>query len=259
MDFGSGVTCPSFRHHPSTIAQAAATQEYMTPGRFWLGLGTGELLNEHVVGTYWQEPHIRVKMLQEATEMIKKLFTGEVVKHEGVFFGMDRVRLWTVPERPPPIYIGTAGPYVAKWAGEYCDGIIVTSGSSKKLSILLESFSQGAKKTGKDAKKMMKIIQVHLSWAETDEEALQNALREWPNGGMPFPKSDIKNPEDFQSMAKLVRPEDFKGRVFISSDIEAHRKHIQEFVNMGFDRVYVHNVGKNQDEFIREFSIDNSW
>jgi len=101
-----------------------------------------------------------------------------------------------------------------------------------------------------------KLLQLHVSWAPTDEEAMDNAIREWPNGGMPFPKQDIKNPEDFAAMAKLVRPEDFKNRVFISADLAAHAAHVQHYVDMGFDEIHLHNVGRNQAEFIEVFGRD---
>jgi coenzyme F420-dependent glucose-6-phosphate dehydrogenase len=98
-----------------------------------------------------------------------------------------------------------------------------------------------------------KLLQLHVSWAPTEEEATENAMREWPNGGMAFPKQDIKNPEDFAAMAKLVRPEDFRNRVLISSDLERHTAHVQHYVDMGFDEIHLHNVGRNQAEFIEVF------
>jgi alkanesulfonate monooxygenase SsuD/methylene tetrahydromethanopterin reductase-like flavin-dependent oxidoreductase (luciferase family) len=103
---------------------------------------------------------------------------------------------------------------------------------------------------------MPKILQLHLSWAPTDEEALANAVTEWPNGGMKFPKQDIRSPFDFEQMAKLVRPEDFDGRMLISSDLDAHREEIQKFLDLGVDRVYLHNVGRNQKEWIEAFGRD---
>jgi len=119
--------------------------------------------------------------------------------------------------------------------------------------MLFERFEKGAREAGKDPGSMPKLLQIHISWAPTYEEALDNAMREWPNGGMNFPKQDIKNPEDFAAMAKLVRPENFKNRVLISSDLDEHAAHVQKFVDMGFDEVHLHNVGRNQSEFIRAF------
>ncbi len=254
LTFGPGVTCPSFRYHPAIVAQAAATQAAMTPGRFWLGLGSGEALNERVVGGVWPEPHIRLQMMQEAVSIIKKLFSGKVARHDdGRYFTMERVRLWTLPPTPAPIYIATAGPVTAEWTGRECDGIITPGASLDKLRMLLGKFAEGARKAGKDPAHMPKLLQLHMSWADTYEEALQNALTEWPNGGMPFPKQDIRNPEDFAEIAKLVRPESFKNRMLISSDLDEHRAYIQQFVDLGFDEIHVHNVGRNQEQFIKAF------
>jgi coenzyme F420-dependent glucose-6-phosphate dehydrogenase len=254
LTFGPGVTCPSFRFHPAIVAQAAATQAAMTPGRFWLGLGSGEALNEHVVGGIWPEPHVRLKMMQEAIEIIKKLFSGKVARHDdGRYFTMERVRLWTLPEKPAPIYVATAGPITAKWTGENCDGFITPGASIEKLKGLLDAFEKGARGVGKDPSTMPKLLQIHLSWADTYEQALQNALTEWPNGGMPFPKADIRSPEDFAEIAKLVRPENYKNRMLISPDLDEHRANLQQFVDLGFDEIHVHNVGRNQEQFIKAF------
>ena len=103
---------------------------------------------------------------------------------------------------------------------------------------------------------MPRILQLHLSWAPTDEEALASAMTEWPNGGMKFGKADIRSPFDFEQMAKLVRPEDFEGRMVMSSDPDVHRQHIQRFADLGFDRIYLHNVGRNQKEFVEVFGRD---
>jgi coenzyme F420-dependent glucose-6-phosphate dehydrogenase len=254
VTFGPGVTCPSFRYHPAVIAQAAATQAAMTPGRFWLGLGSGEALNEHVVGGVWPEPHVRLQMMQEAIGIIKKLFSGKLARHDdGKFFKMERVKLWTLPEQPCPIFVATAGPITARWTGENCDGFITPGASIEKLQGLLDAFEKGARSAGKDPATMPKLLQLHMSWAETQEEAMQNALTEWPNGGMPFPKQDIRSPEDFAEIAKLVRPENYKNRMLISPDLDEHRAYIQQFADLGFDEIHIHNVGRNQEQFIRTF------
>jgi coenzyme F420-dependent glucose-6-phosphate dehydrogenase len=254
MTFGPGVTCASFRYHPAVVAQAAATLGAMFPGRFWLGLGSGEALNEHVVGGVWPEPHVRLKMMQEATEIIKKLFSGKIARHDdGKYFAMERVRMWTLPEQPVPIYIATAGPITAKWTGEHCDGFITPGAGIEKLKGLLDAFERGARGVGKDVTTMPKLLQLHMSWASTYEEALQNALTEWPNGGMAFPKQDIRSPEDFAEMAKLVRPENYKNRMLISADLDEHRAYIQQFADLGFDEIHIHNVGRNQEQFITTF------
>jgi G6PDH family F420-dependent oxidoreductase len=251
--FGPGVTCPTFRTHPSVIAHAAATLGAMYPGRFWLGLGSGELLNENVVGGVWPEPLIRFEMLQEATEIIQKLLSGKEARFRGQYYQMNKVKLWTLPEQPVPIYIAATGPQTLRWAGRIADGLITPGAAPEKLKRILNDFATGAREAGKDPDKLPKLLQIHVSWADTYEEALQSAITEWPNGGMNFPKQDIRSPEDFAAMAKLVRAENFKGRVLISPDLDEHRALLQGFIDLGFDEIYVHNVGRNQEQWIRAF------
>jgi coenzyme F420-dependent glucose-6-phosphate dehydrogenase len=259
-DMGPGVTCPSFRFHPAIVAQAAATLEAMYPGRSWLGVGAGEALNEHVIAGYWPEAGERSLRMFEAVELIKKLFdasiAGKEIKHEGRFFKMETTRLWTMPEQAPPILVATAGPINAKKTGKFADGIITVGAPLEKIGGLFDKFAEGAREAGKDPEAMPKILQLHLSWAPTDEAALTNAITEWPNGGMKFPKADIRSPHDFAAMAQLVRAEDFAGRMVISADPDEHRAYIQRFVDLGFDRVYLHNVGRNQREWIEVFGRD---
>lgn len=254
-DVGPGVTCPSFRMHPAIIAQASATLAAMYPGRHWLGLGSGEALNEHIVAGYWPETPERIARMFEAIEIIKKLFASpdKDVKHEGKFFKLESTRLWTMPDQPPPIYIATAGPVTAKKTGLHADGLITVGAPESKLEMIRAKCEEGCREAGKDPADFRYILQLHLSWAPTDEEAMANAMTEWPNGGMKFPKQDIRSPLDFEQMAKLVRPEDFEGRMLISSDPDAHRAQIQRFLDLGFDQIYLHNVGRNQSEWIDVF------
>ncbi|PJJ63656.1 TIGR03557 family F420-dependent LLM class oxidoreductase [Compostimonas suwonensis] len=259
-DFGPGVTAPTFRWHPAMVAQASATLAAMYPGRHWLGLGSGEALNEHIVGGYWPEAPERINRMFEAVEIISKLFSaslaGRDVKHSGQFFKLESTRLWTMPAVAPEILIATAGPVTAKRAGRHADGLITVGAPLEKIGGLFSRFAEGAREAGKDPSAMPKALQLHLSWAPTDEEAIANALHEWPNGGMKFPKSDIRSPFELEQMAKLVRAEDFEGRMVISSDPDVHRAHIQSFADLGFDRIYLHNVGRNQREWIEVFGRD---
>src|SRR6476646_8677398 len=256
-DLGPGVTCPSFRFHPAVVAQAAATLEAMYPGRSWLGVGAGEALNEHVIAGYWPEAGERSLRMFEAIEVVKKLFdaslAGKDVKHSGTYFKLETTRLWTMPETAPPVLVATAGTINAKKTGKLADGMITVGAPLEKIDGLFAKFAEGAREAGKDPDTMPKVLQLHLSWDTTDEQALANAMTEWPNGGMKFAKADIRSPHDFAAMAKLVRPEDFEGRMVISSDPDVHRAAIQRFVDLGFDRVYLHNVGRNQAQWIEVF------
>ena len=253
LRFGTAVTCPGFRYHPAVIAHAAATLGAMYPDRFWLGLGAGEWLNEHVVGGPWPEIGVRSGMLFEAVELIERLLSGEVVRHRGRYFTVESAKLYTRPPEPPPIYIATSGPRNAKRTGQHAHGMITVGAPDEKIGTLFRNFAEGCDDAGKDPNEAPKLLQIHISWAPTREEALDNAMRQWPNGGMNFPKQDIRNPEDFAAMAKLVRPEHFENRVLISADLDEHAAHIQKYVDMGFDEVHLHNVGRNQAEFIRAF------
>jgi coenzyme F420-dependent glucose-6-phosphate dehydrogenase len=250
LRFGTGVTPPGYRYHPAVIAQAAATLEAMFPGRFYLGLGAGEALNEHIVGDYWPEAPVRLERLMEAIEIIQALFTGKVVKHRGAHFNVESAKIYTMPEAQPPIYVATSGPIMAQRTGKFTDGIITVGAADEKIKGLLERYEKGAREAGKDPATMPRILQVKISYADSEEQAVQYAMKEWPNGGMNFPKADIRNPEDFEAMAKLVRPDNYKNRVLLSPDLSEHVAHIQHFIGLGFNEIYVHNVARNQEAFI---------
>src|SRR6266571_3123288 len=159
-DIGPGVTCPSFRSHPAIIAQAAATMGAMYPGRFWLGLGSGEALNQHLVAGYWAEAAGRINRMFESIEIIRKLFSGKDVKHSGEYYKMETMRLWTMPEQPPPIYIATAGPVTAEKTGRFCDGLITVGAPEEKIEGVFERFEKGAREAGKDPSTMPRILQL---------------------------------------------------------------------------------------------------
>lgn len=254
LRFGTGVTPPGYRYHPAVIAQAAATIEAMYPGRFYLGLGAGEALNEHIVGEYWPEAPIRLERLWESIEIINKLFTGKVVKHRGQHFQVESAKIYTLPPAPPPIYVATSGPIGAQNTGRHTDGIITVGAADEKLRMLVDRFEAGARAAGKDPATMPRMLQIKVSYDETVEAATDAAVKEWPNGGMNFPKGDIRNPEDFEAMAKLVRPENYKNRVLITPDLAEHTAYIQHFIDLGFGEIYIHNVGRNQEAFIKAYA-----
>ncbi|MCU1410732.1 MAG: family F420-dependent class oxidoreductase [Rhodoglobus sp.] len=259
-DLGTGVTTPTFRWHPATVAQASATLGAMYPGRHWLGLGSGEALSEHVVGQYWPEAPERINRMFEAVDIIKKLFAsglaGRDVRHEGQFYRLESTRLWTMPAVAPEILVAASGPVAAKRAGRTVDGLITEGAPLDKIAPLLQRFAEGARESGRNPASLTRVLRLNLSWAPTDEEAMASALAEWPNGAMRFSKSDVRSPFELEQLARLVRPEDFEGRMLVSADPDRHRARIQEFLDLGFDRVYLHNAGRNQKEWIDVFSRD---
>jgi coenzyme F420-dependent glucose-6-phosphate dehydrogenase len=259
-DLGTGVTAPTFRWHPAMVAQASATLAAMYPGRHWLGVGSGEAINEHIVGQYWPEAPERINRMFEAVEIIKKLYAaglaGRDVRHDGQYFRLESTRLWTMPASAPEVLVATAGPVTAKRAGRVADGLITEAAPVEKVAPLLQRFAEGARESGRDAGAMSRVLRVHLSWAATDEEAMRAAITEWPNGGMRFGKSDIRSPFELEQLAKHITAADFEGRMPVSADPDVHRAYIQQYLDLGFDRIYLHNAGRNQREWLDVFGRD---
>lgn len=240
------------------VAQASATLAALYPGRHWLGIGSGEAIDEHIVGGYWPETAERINRMFEAVEVIHKLFTSSIAgrdtKHSGQYFTLESTRLWTMPAVAPEILVATSGPVTAKRAGRTVDGIIVDGAPIDKIPTLFSRLDEGAKEAGRGH--ATRVLRLHLSWAQSDEQAMANAMREWPNGGLRFPRSDIRSPFEFEQLARLARPEDFEGRMVVAADPDVHQASIQRYLDLGFDRIYLHNVGKNQQEWIDVFSSD---
>lgn len=256
-NFGPGMTVAGYRYHPATLAQAAATTAAMYPGRHWVGIGPGEALNEHVTAGYWPEAPERISRMFEAIELIKKLFAASIagrdVKFSGKHHQMESSRLWTMPEEAPPVLVATSGPVTARRAGKVADGVVTVGTSVDRAAAVLERFDRGVSEAGRDPESMLKVLHLHLSWAATDEEAAEHAVREWPIGAMHFAKGDIRSPRVFEQIARQIGPDGFEDRMLISSDLDAHRANIQRFADLGFDRIYLNNVGPNQREWIEAF------
>lgn len=256
-NFGPGMAVPGYRYHPATLAQAAATVASMYPGRHWLGIGPGEALNEHVTAEYWPEAPERINRMFEAIDLIKKLFAASIagrdVKFSGKYHQMESARLWTMPEVAPPVLVATSGPLTARRAGKVADGVVTIGTSFDRAATVLERFDRGSREAGRERPETLKVLHLHLSWASTDEEATTNAVEQWPVGAMHFAKGDIRSPRVFEQIARQIGPDGFEDRIVISSDPDIHRAHIQRFVDLGFDRIYLNNVGTNQREWIETF------
>lgn len=260
-ELGVGAIAPTYRWHPALVAQASATLAALYPERHWLALGSGEAISEHIVGGYWPEPAERINRLFDAVALIKKLFSsgvsGRDVKHDGPWYRLESSRLWTFPAVAPEILIATAGPITAKRAGQQADGLLLDSVPFDKVPLLLQRFADGSREAGRDRHhRAHHAVRIHLSWAATEQEAMANALAEWPLAGMRFAKSDIRSPFDMQQIAALVRSEDFDDRMLISSDPDQHRAVIQRYLDLGISRISLHNVGRNQEEFLSVFGRD---
>jgi len=240
---GTGVSAPGHRVHPLVVAHAAATVETMMPGRFFLGLGSGERLNEQVTGDRWPPPKERRARLEEAVGIIRKLWEGKSVTHTGDHFRVERARLYTRPDMPPPIVIAAGGKKTARLAGELADGMIGVSDDPD----IVEAFEASSGDTRKP-----RLAQVHLCWAATEEEARRTARHWWPNGGLAGPVlSELAVPEQFAAAARDVEEDDVVAGVACGPDPDVHVAAVKRFVAAGFTTVFLHQIGPEQCGFLQ--------
>jgi coenzyme F420-dependent glucose-6-phosphate dehydrogenase len=240
LELITGVTCPTQRIHPAIVAQAAATVAQLMPGRFSLGVGTGENLNEHIVGERWPSTVERQDRLAEAIEVIRDLWEGELTSHRGEYYRVENARIYSMPEEPPPLLVAVAGSRSVEIAAEYGDGLVGTSPIAQSVEQFRDEGGEGKPTYG----------QLHVCWAEDEAEARKTAHRIWPNaaisGGYML---EMTIPARFEEAAENVREEDVAEAVICGPDPERHRAAIQEYVDAGYDHVYVHQVGDDQEGF----------
>jgi G6PDH family F420-dependent oxidoreductase len=242
LELGTGVTCPTVRIHPAIIAQAAATSAAMMPGRFFLGVGSGEALNEHILGDPWPPAKTRLEMLEEAIELIREMWKGEDTTFYGEFFTVENARIYTLPDKLPGIYIAAGGKKSAEVAGRIGDGLISTSPDPETLSAFDEAGEGDRSKIG----------QVTVCWAETEEQAVQTSKEIWANAAIPGELGqELPMPAHYEQAAKLVRDEDITKAVICGPDPEKHVEAIQKYYDTGYEDVYIHQVGADQEGFIR--------
>ncbi|TDD71062.1 TIGR03557 family F420-dependent LLM class oxidoreductase [Jiangella aurantiaca] len=236
----TAVTCPTLRIHPAIVAQAAATTAVMAPGRFTLGVGTGEALNEQVTGAPWPLADQRLDMLEEAIEIMRALWTGEVVTHRGPYYDVEHARLYTVPDEPPKVYLSGFGPDAADLAGRIADGFISTSPDAE-MARRFEAAGGAGKPKQAGAK---------VCFAPSADDGLDIVLRHWPNQGLPGELPQVlRTPEHIMQASTLVTRETLAGSVACGPDADEHRKFLTSYVDAGFDEVYVNQIGPDQDGF----------
>jgi G6PDH family F420-dependent oxidoreductase len=237
---GTGVTCPTTRIHPAIIAQAAATVAAMMPGRFFLGVGTGENLNEHILGDRWPAHDLRLARLEEAVAVIRQLWQGGVQTHRGAHYTVEHARLYTLPEALPPIMIAASGPKAAALAGRLGDGFIGTAPDKETLHQFAAAGGAGKPRYG----------QLTVCWATDEAQARRTAHEWWPNAGIPGELSqELPTPAHFAQAAQLVDEEAIAEAIICGPDAALHRRAIQEYIDAGYDHVYIHQVGPDQAGF----------
>jgi coenzyme F420-dependent glucose-6-phosphate dehydrogenase len=241
------VTCPTIRIHPAIVAQAAATSAVMMPGRFFLGVGSGENLNEHILGGYWPSAEVRLEMLEEAVEVIRLLWQGGSQSHRGRYFTVENARVYTLPEELPPIAVAASGQRAAELAGRIGDGLISTSPDSELPSSFREAGGVGKPLYG----------QLHVCWSEDEEEARRTALEWWPNTAIKGELGqELPLPRHFEQAAGMLTEDVVAQRVVCGPDSRRHIEEINKFAQTGYDHVYIHQAGPEQEGFFRFYERD---
>jgi coenzyme F420-dependent glucose-6-phosphate dehydrogenase len=233
---GTGVTCPLIRIHPAIVAQAAATVACMMPGRFFLGVGTGENLNEHILGDRWPLADERLELLEEAVEVLRLLWQGGEQTHRGKHYTVDHAQVFDLPDDDIDIYVAAAQPNAAELAGRIGDGLISTSPDED----VVKKFGQDKPKLG----------MMHVAYDTDEKKALERAHELWPNTALQGSLSqELATPGDFEGAAPMVSEDDMKGSVPHGPDPAKYREQIEKYDKAGFTHVYIHQIGDNQKEF----------
>ena len=244
VNVGTGVTCPIMRFHPALTAQAAATVASMMPGRFFLGLGTGEYLNEHIFGDVWPDTDTRQKMLSEAIYIIRELWKGEEYSCNGTYFTVRDAQIYTLPEKLPPIYVAASGPKSAELAAEMSDGLISTSSDDD----VVKAF----KKAGGAAKPRYGMVKV--CWADSEEEAKETVKYWWPTSTVSGPlHSDLPTPKHFDDVVEAMGDPKIPEDTILGPNPKSYLKAIQTLQESGYDHIYLHQIGPDQEGFFRFF------
>ncbi len=242
------VNAPGQRYHPAIVAQAAATLAEMFPQRLWVAVGTGEASNEHITGDPWPRKSVRNARLRESVDVMRALFAGEEVTHDGLV-KVDRARLWSLPPVPPPLIGPAVSAETAAWVGEWADGLVTINQKQEQLRRMIDAF----RSNGGAGKPL--YLQVHLSWAPTEDEALAIAFDQWRSNVFSPPVCwDLETVEQFDEAARFVRPEDVCGPVLVSADTSRHVDWLAGFAELGFDGIWLHHVGQEQRPFIETFA-----
>jgi G6PDH family F420-dependent oxidoreductase len=241
----TAVTCPTVRIHPAVIAQAAATSAAMFGDRFRFGVGSGEALNEHVLGDPWPEAGVRLEMLEEAIDLIRELWRGGVVNHRGAHYRVQHARLYTLPESPPPIPVSGFGPKAVDLAARIGGGYVITMPDAE----LIRRYRSNG---GGD-----KVVQagVKVCWGPDEAEARRTVRRLWPGEGLPGELAQVlPTPEHFEQATELVTEEMLAEAVPCGPDLGRHIDAMQEFADAGVDELYIHQIGGPGDDFFSTYA-----
>lgn len=241
------VTAPGQRQHPAIVAQAAATLAEMFPNRFWMALGSGEALNEKITGQQWPSKTIRNERLLECFDIINRLLNGETVSYNG-HVTVENARLYTLPLQKPLLMGAALSTATAGWMGGWADGLLTAHKPVNELKQIIDAFKAGGG-AGKPV-----YLQVQLGYGADEEKLAADVFHQWRTNVFPATvKGDLCKVEQFDALAEFITLEDIKKKILITSNIRRHIDSLKEYADLGFDKIILHNVGRNQEEFIKVF------
>jgi G6PDH family F420-dependent oxidoreductase len=253
LRLGTGVTCPMIRIHPAIVAQASATAAALMPGRFFLGVGTGENLNEHVLGDRWPPSEVRREMLDEAISIIRALWDGEEISHRGRHYTVENARLFTRPDVTPPLLVAASGERAAELAGRWGDGLIVTGPDAALIKAFRDARASASSDRGDDDAPV--YGQLTVCWAPDEAAARATALEWWPTAALHGELTvELPLPAHFEQATTDTTEDQVAARIVCGPDPDRHLKAIAEYVEAGIDHVYVHQVGPDQVGFMRFYA-----
>jgi G6PDH family F420-dependent oxidoreductase len=240
----TGVTCPTMRIHPAVIAQAAATSAVLLPGRFQLGVGSGEALNEHIIGEHWPEADVRLEMLEEAVDVLRTLWQGGQRSHRGRHYTVSNARVYDLPDEPPPVLVSGFGPKAVRLAARIGDGFVTTSPDKDAIGLYRSEGGRGPVHAG-----------TKVCFMDDEDEARRTAHRLWPNEALPGELAQIlPTPSHFEQACSLVEPDMLVTPV--GPDLDAHAESLQQYADAGVDELYVQQIGPNQDGFFSTWAAE---
>lgn len=242
------ISVPGWRYHVAVLAQKAATLAQMYPGRFWLALGSGENLNEHITGEAWPSKVERNARLRECVDVIRALWAGETVNHRGRVT-VDDARLYSRPDEPPPLFGACVTERTAQWLGGWADGLLTVQGTGPDaIRPVIDAFRRG----GGEGRPV--FVQVALSWAPTEAEALRQAHEQWRTNALGGDVNwDLRMPEDFEQAARFVRPEDMPKSVLVGADVGRIVGWLEGYAALGVEELQIHLLGRDQERLIDAF------
>jgi coenzyme F420-dependent glucose-6-phosphate dehydrogenase len=255
---GTGLTCPTLRYHPAIIAQAAATMDRLAPGRFFLGVGTGEALNEYSSSGQWPDAKARRARLTEAVGLIRELWSGKQVTHRGTYYLTHSAKLYTAPAHAIPILASALAAQTARHAGEIGDGLMTVGGDEPDTyREMLAAFESGAREAGKDPARMPRVIELAVAYAADDEQAIETRKAYWAGAMVPAMFSQrLHTPKQSQENGKVVGSDTIRKVACLSRDPEEHVRFAQRHLDLGFDHLVFHSAGPDQRGFIEAYGRD---